>query len=64
MYQGLPLGGRMQGDRRRGFGRRGCFEVVLGKDDGTVESDVVLGKVHDGVSWLRLNRMLSEARSR
>ena len=38
----------MQGDRRRGFGRRGCFEVVLGKDDGTVESDVVLGKVHDG----------------
>ena len=42
----------MQGDRRHGLGRRGCFEVVHGKDDGIVESDVVLGKVHERVSWL------------
>ena len=42
--------GKQEG-RGHGLGPRHCFEAVLGKDDGTVVSDVVLGKVHDWRSW-------------
>ena len=42
----------MAAARRPGIERAGHFDVVLGKDDGIVESEVVLGKVHDEVSLL------------
>lgn len=42
-------------DQRHGRECRGNVEVVLGKDNGTVDSEVVLGKVHDGRACLYPN---------